>query len=52
MVEQFEPHYEKTCFLPMLKQLGGNHAADQHLCFAIYIDNTVPLLPISKISTL
>ena len=32
-------------------QLNGNRTADQSLCFH-YIDNTIPLLPISKISSL
>ena len=32
-------------------QLGDNSAADQRLCFP-YNDNTIPLLPKSKISTL
>ena len=32
-------------------QLRGNREADQHLCFR-YIDSTIPLLPIYKISSL
>ena len=32
-------------------QLHGKGAADQHLCFC-YIDNIIPLLPKSKISSL
>ena len=31
-------------------QLGGNHKADQHLCFH-YTDSTMPLLPEAKISS-
>ena len=32
-------------------QLGGNHEADQRLCFC-YTDSTIPLLPKCKISSL
>ena len=32
-------------------QLRGNHEADQRLCFR-YIDSTIPLPPIYKISSL
>ena len=32
-------------------QLRGNREADQHLCFR-YTDSTIPLLPISEISSL
>ena len=50
-----EPRHEKTCFLHCenkgADQLRSNCAADQHLCFR-YIDNTIPLLPISEISSL
>ena len=47
----WELRHEKTWFFRMRKaenkgadQLGGNHAADQHLCFR-YLDITIHLLP-------
>ena len=32
-------------------QLHGTHVAGQHLCFC-YMDSTIPLFPISEISSL
>ena len=49
-----ESHNEKSCLLNMQQKgadlLPGNHTADVRLCFC-YVDSTIPLLPISKIST-
>ena len=39
------------CEIKGADQLWGNSTADQHLCFP-YIDSKIPLLPISKISSL
>ena len=50
-----EPHHEKINVLHMRNknadQLRGNREADQRLRFR-YIDSTIPLLSISKISSL
>ena len=51
----YEPRYEKTVFCICenkdADQLRGNREADQRLCFR-YMDSTIPLLLISKISSL
>ena len=53
--QKFEPRYEKTqfciCENKDADQLPGNREADQRLCFR-YIDNTIPLVSKSKISSL
>ena len=53
--QAYEPRYEKTgfciCKNKDADQLRGNLEADQGLCFR-YIDSTIPLLPIYKISSL
>ena len=51
-----EPRHEKTGFFCICKnkdadQLRGNREADQRLCLR-YMDNTIPLLPRSEISSL
>ena len=50
-----EPGHEKTCFLHMGKQRRRLAArlleADQHLCFR-YVESTIPLLPVSEVSSL
>ena len=52
----FEPRYEKTCLLHICEgkgafQINSNDTADQRFCLH-YCDNTIPLLPQSKISRL
>ena len=48
----YEPHHEKTRFLPMrykgADQLHSNWEADQHLCFG-YMNSTFHLLSKSKL---
>ena len=46
-----KPDFCYACENKDADQLRGNREADQRLCFR-YTDSTIPLLPISKISSL
>ena len=51
MVETDEPRREKPAFCICKNKDADHREADQPLCFR-YIDNTIPLLPKSEISSL